>query len=139
MENKRLILAYGSLRKGDYNYTRFKEYFKDEFQYVKTLELPGFDLYYLPYGYPGVKRNPHGKITVDIIEVTEGCYAEIEAMETYADYTPLTFETLLSLDDNGENLKYYEATLFLYNGGVTNNNFVKHGDWIKFINEQNKS
>lgn len=131
--NKRLILAYGSLRKGDYNYDRFKEYFGNKFNYIKTIELPGFDIYYLPYGYPGAKRNPHGKITVDIIEVTEDCYREIEMMEIYADYTPLTFETLLSLD-NDDNLKYYEATLFLYNGGVTNENFIKSGDWIKFIN-----
>lgn len=124
------ILVYGSLRKGAYNYDRFKAYFEDEFQYVTTLKIEGFDLYALPYGYPGIKRNSieNNILIVDIIKVSDECFDEIEAMEIHSGYHTVKIDVV-----DIEHGNSYNCTLFVYDGPVEKSQLVKNGDWINHL------
>ena len=121
-DNKRLIASYGSLRLGEYNYNRFKELFGEDFNYVKTTTISGYDLYDLG-SYPGLKvsQNPEAVVVVDILEVSQKCFDYIESMEHGAGYSTIKVE-----DKEGD--KYF-AYLYEY----PCNNLVESGDWSKYL------
>lgn len=126
------ILVYGSLRKGAYNYDRFKAHYNDNLNYVDTLKIEGYDLYDLGIGYPGIKKNPYSEIplTVDLLETSTTCFVQIDAMESYANYTP----TQIEIELNG---KKVICTMYIYNGGVTQKQQVMSGDWLNHLQTEN--
>jgi gamma-glutamylcyclotransferase (GGCT)/AIG2-like uncharacterized protein YtfP len=126
LDNK-YILVYGSLRKGDYNYDRFKGLYGSEFEYVSTMQIGGFDLYELNGDYPGVKRNElSNPLTVDIIKVSKKCYEQINSMEYYAGYYPFGLEVI---DGNGNK---YLGTIYIYEGEVGGTHHIPNGDWLNY-------
>ncbi len=114
--------AYGTLRKGSYNYDRFKYLYEGNFEYVKTIaaEVPYtmFDLGAYPALYP-VRRQ---EIVFDIIECSDEAYRMVTRMETGSGYTTGTV--------THEETKY---PIFIYNHGTLDNHYqeVNDGDWIK--------
>lgn len=121
-DNKVLISSYGSLRLGEYNYNRFKQLFGEDFNYVKTSSIAGFNLYDLG-SYPGLKiaRSNEDKVIVDILEVSQKCFDYIESMEHGAGYS-----TIQVTDELGD--KYLA---YLYEHSC--NNLVESGDWSKYL------
>lgn len=83
----RFVVVYGSLRKDEYNYDRFKKIFKNDFEYYTTKVIYGWDLFDLG-AYPGIKKssNPEALLMVDIMEVSEECFQALNAMELGAGY-----------------------------------------------------
>ncbi len=127
--DKKYILVYGSLRKGAYNYDRFKDHYGENFNYLFTIQIEGFDLYDISYGaYPGIKRNPAaGELTVDVIEVSSDCYDEIHEMEYHAGYTPVYTDIIH--DDTGY---LYNCTMYIFDGPVKAQDHIPSGNWIKY-------
>jgi len=83
---------YGSLRVGQYNYNRFKDYFIDNIKYNKTERLKGFELYgSKKYPYPFVVKTNKDldTIEVDVMNCSEECYNVIKQMELSANYTEI--------------------------------------------------
>lgn len=117
------ILTYGSLRKGEYNYERFRQYFKNGLNHVDTVIIKGFDLYDLG-SYPGIKisDDPEKELTVDIMGCSQECYDSIQRMELGAGYSNYP------VNINGEDI-----TIYLYHGYTQENRLVKHGDWSKYL------
>lgn len=73
------IAAYGTLRQGHYNFSRF------HLNHLSTQEIEGFELW--DFGpYPYVIEKPGSKITIDILECDENTKRMIDRMETGAGY-----------------------------------------------------
>ncbi len=115
------IVAYGTLRVGEYNYERFSAGITKIVETDKTIK--GFIMY--DFGsYPVVRRsfstgNP-GFITVDILEVTDETFEDINAMETGAGYV---------LD------VYKGCYIWIYPSSVTGLPFIPSGDWKAYNNQ----
>lgn len=81
------FVAYGTLRKGSYNYDRFKKVFGDDFNHIETTKVQGLKLVTdnrLPYPYASLSSNHEA--VVDIIECSKECFDLIEDMEEAASY-----------------------------------------------------
>lgn len=121
MENnnkEEFLLVYGSLRKDEYNYN----YFKSGLEFIRTLELPGYLLYSLG-AYPGIKKTEDNLKTleVDLFKVTNPSVGQsIKRMELSANY---------SIEE--VNIEEGKATLYLYNGKISEENLVESGNWKK--------
>jgi gamma-glutamylcyclotransferase (GGCT)/AIG2-like uncharacterized protein YtfP len=115
---KNYVFVYGSLRPGEYNYSRFKEYYNDEINHVKKAEIKGYDLYSLG-SYPGIVKG-NNKLIGDILEVSNEVKNALDNMEFGAGYT----EEFINIDG-------IECSIYVYEGGVNKNNLVKSGDWVK--------
>lgn len=115
------ILVYGSLRKGEYNFERFEDYFPNQMNYLGTVETPGYKLYSLG-SYPGIKATDDDNfmLTVDKLEVSEECFQAIDGMEKGAGYTTNT----ITLPDG-------DYTIYVYQGRVSERELVHSGDWTK--------
>jgi gamma-glutamylcyclotransferase (GGCT)/AIG2-like uncharacterized protein YtfP len=74
------IAAYGTLRVGHFNFSRFSLT-----PIKQNVEIKGFDLYDLG-PYPCVVENPDGQITVDILQCSEHTLQGIRRMEVGAGY-----------------------------------------------------
>lgn len=127
MKKNRYILVYGSLRKGDYNYDRFKDMYGEDFDYVLTMQIGGFDLYSINDDYPGIKRNEGfaNPLTVDIIKVSNSCYEQIFNMEYYAGYKHYGIEVMV-------NSTKYDCTIYVYEGPVKAKDYIENGDWLNY-------
>ena len=115
-----MIVVYGSLRKGAYNFDRFVDIFGEKnIEYVKTKEITGFKLYSLG-PYPGIKKSndTSDKLVVDILHVTNEVYDAIYNMEIGAGYEALNIE---------------DGVIYLYKYPINEENLVKSGDWLKRI------
>lgn len=120
---------YGSLRKGLYNYKRFRQIYGDGIVYKKTIKLPGFRLYDLGY-YPAAIR-VHTKftddeITVDLMEIAQECYYNIQNMELNAGYN---IDTVLIEEE-----KHCIFTFYL--DQVNHLQKIEGGDWFKYSMEK---
>lgn len=118
--NKIYILVYGSLRKGEYNYS------SDELTYISTKQIKGYKLYSLG-SYPGIKftGNENDILTCDLMEVKNiQSSNSIDYMELGAGYSinPIIVE------DNGT---LYPCKIYEYQHSVKENELVSHGDWTK--------
>jgi len=124
MENKnKKILVYGSLRKGEYNYKRFKSMFKDGLKYIETLNIQGFRLYDLG-SYPGIKETPTDTtLVVDVMECDPACYASIYGMEIGANYVAKNI--VINNEDH---------TIYVYQGST--HKLVESGDWSKYLSHE---
>ncbi len=122
---KKVIITYGSLRKGGSNY----EYCLKEksFKCLWEGKIKGFDLYDLG-SYPVVIKG-NGEVVVEVFEVSEDLFNRIERMEKSAGYKQKEIVankikgTIWFFDD--ERLKRYH----------TNAKKIEHGDYIKFTLE----
>lgn len=123
VKKKRLIAVYGSLRKGEFNYDRFKSIFKNDFEYRSTRVVYGWDLFDLG-SYPGIKKsdNPNKMLMVDTMEVSEECFQAINAMELGAGYEAIEVE-----------IGIHKAIIYQYNYGVNLNNIVESGNWSVYL------
>ncbi len=117
------ILTYGSLRRNEYNFNSFvKRYGADNIVYLDTVTIPGFELYSLG-PYPAIKESTNDKLlTVDILEVSDEAYKHITNMEIGANYGLRE----ISIGDK-------KATIYIYNGDVSNELLVKSGDWSNYL------
>lgn len=112
------IAVYGSLRKGEYNYDRFGG--EKSFCHKGSYVLDGFKLYSLG-SYPGIKKAPAGNtIVVDVLYADEQTSNVINHMEIGAGY-------------HAEKIKVgnHEPTIYIYDGQVSENQLIVHGDWTK--------
>jgi len=84
---KKKILVYGSLRPDMYNFRRFKDYFKDEIEFVENKTISHYKMYDLGQ-YPCIVYTDEANsfITVSVLEVSERCYEMIYSMEIGAGY-----------------------------------------------------
>jgi len=121
------IAVYGSLRKGEYNYDRFQEYYPGHIKYIGTEVIKGFDLFSLG-SYPGVKKsdNPEQSLVIDVLEVSDSCYSSISAMEHGAGYDSV------DVTINGE-----VCTIYEYMGNKRTP--IESGDWSKYLSETKES
>ncbi len=127
------FLAYGTLRKGSYNYERYKKLFGDEYNYIKTVTLP------VPYvmvdttggAYPYLYSKSDiiipeiGKdqnIVFDLIECSKKVWDWVTEMETNAGYKLAT-----------ENKMQFFVARNRMNIGERH--IIKSGDWIKYEKE----
>lgn len=118
------MAVYGSLREGAYNYDRFVQYYgKEAFKKRSTEVIKGFDLYSLG-PYPGIKQG-EGPLTVDVFDCNEKVAEQIRRMEEGANYSALEVETSQG-----------PATIWLYNGKVSEQNQVENGDWISWLQKK---
>ena len=125
VKEKILIATYGSLRKGQYNYDRFKNHFGSEFNYLKTSTISGYKLYDLG-SYPGLKvsDNEEDVVVIDVLEVSQECFDYIEVMEHGAGYI-----TVKVTDDQSK--EKYAA--YIYENPC--DNLVESGDWSKYLSK----
>jgi len=120
------IAVYGSLRKGDYNFERFEQWYNNSevtgFKYLTTTKIVGYKMYDLGWGYPcAVKTDDESEMVVDIIEVSEDCGKSITYMEVGAGYKP----SFVEVDG-------HKCVIYLYKS--PEGSLVKSGDWIKHKN-----
>lgn len=122
MKNKK-ILVYGSLRNGEYNFERFKDYFPNGIEYVKTTTIKGFDLHSLG-SYPGIvpSDNPEKELVVDVMNCNNQCFYSIDGMERGAGYKAQ--EVIV------DNVPH---TIYVYKGNP--NRLVESGDWSKHLKD----
>jgi gamma-glutamylcyclotransferase (GGCT)/AIG2-like uncharacterized protein YtfP len=109
-----LFLVYGSLRatsKRGYNFNRFG---KDTQRYIRTLTLPGFNLYSLGV-YPCITRGDN-ELVAELHDVDDKAARHIERMEIGAGYEPTT----VTLPEG-------KATIFVYPKPC--GELVPSGDW----------
>ncbi len=93
------ILAYGTLREGDYNYARMQNYFgKDSIKKIGEIILPNYKMYNLG-SYPCIVESDdeNDKVVFDKLEVSDECFNAIRSMELGAGYTEKQIN--LQLDD----------------------------------------
>lgn len=111
------ILAYGSLREGDYNFQRILDTFgKGSIRKVEQLVLPKFKMYNLGF-YPAVREsnNTEDNIHVDVLEVSDKAAEAIDTMELGAGYTIKEVEG---------------ARLYVYGYQLPDNCQIKSGNWF---------
>jgi len=119
------IAVYGSLRKGEYNYNRFKQLFPDIKVVDTTITITDFALYDLQFGYPGIKREKDAKLVVDILEVNDMCEDMLDNMELGAGYH------IEYIKIKNETIKIY-----VYDGKVKDEHIVENGDWSHYISSK---
>lgn len=133
------LVAYGSLRRGQYNYKHYIEvYGEDNFSWECTTEITGYKMYDLGV-YPaivpvmdeltidrdGVLSLDNHAVIVDVFRISTKVLKRIHSMETGAGYKFGTV-TIPSLQRNGKSqmgILYYMSELYPV---------VKDGDWVKY-------
>jgi len=120
MSNKRLIVTYGSLRKGHGNN-----------RLLRDSELKSTEVINIPYrmvslgGFPGLIPSPENHdITVEIWEVNDYTYRSVEALESY----PSFYQKALVPTSLGE-VEVYVLESPRYQSGYDS---VESGDWNEF-------
>lgn len=124
IEDKPIYIAvYGSLRKGEYNYNSFKRMYGDDYEYIKTSSILGYNIYDLG-SYPGLKvsQNPDDRVIIDIMKCSKECFNSINRMELGAGYS-----TIKVKDESSDDT--YLAYLYEY----PCNKLVLSGDWSKYL------
>jgi len=107
------IAAYGTLRKGMYNFDRF------DLIYIETKELKGFRLYDLgPYPYVVYTGNDKDVIVVDILQCDDYTKLMIDSMEKGAGYR------IMTIDD---------FDIYVFPNVLKNTKLVKNGDYVTYI------
>jgi len=80
---------YGSLRVGQYNYSRFKDHFADGLKLHKTERLHGYALFGvkgIPYPFVVKTGVEQDSIEVDTMSCNKECHSVIQQMEIGAGY-----------------------------------------------------
>jgi gamma-glutamylcyclotransferase (GGCT)/AIG2-like uncharacterized protein YtfP len=126
MNKNHLYAFYGSLRKNMYN---AKAVGDANMKYLKTVQIPGFELYNLSGAYPCAIRtdNPDDILTVDLFEVSTAREYGIHAMEIGAGYDYDEVEI------GGTNYGIYTYDKS-YRTRLANK-LIPGGDWVKYLQE----
>lgn len=114
-----LIAVYGSLRPGQYNFSRIKHF--GNVEHVRTTSISGYDMFSLG-PFPGIKPG-EGTIVVDILNVDERVFEAIESMETGAGYK----KQIVDIDGD-------QAAIYVYQYPAGRK--VESGDWVEFTNQK---
>jgi len=108
IENKKIqdhkelyLLAYGTLRKDQYNYNRIRDLFQIKdlaISYVETTKLRGYSMYNVgAYPMAVFTNKPSETIVFDILRISDKAFMIIDNMEINAGYTrhklPINIET----------------------------------------------
>lgn len=119
------IAVYGSLREGEYNFNRFKDWFPS-IKVIGQERVSGFVLFSLG-SYPGIRftGNPEDSVVFDFLEVPDECYTQITLMEIGANYKVITLNTNMS-----DKIVCYE-----YLGNSERLPIIEHGDWSRYLKE----
>lgn len=123
MSRKR-IAVYGSLREGEYNFERIKEYYG--LSSIKTLandiEIEGYDLFDLGM-YPAISEGK-GKLIIDVLSVNDQAATFIERMELGAGYNISTVRVP----------RYGEITIYTYPpNSFPASRLVASGNWSEYL------
>ncbi len=124
------ILVYGSLREGQYNFKRFKDFYGDDIKYIETIpRITNYKMYDLG-SYPCIvySTNMHDAITVDKLQVSDACYEMIYSMEIGAGYTLSEMGRL----EGGVVNRY---GIFTMENAPRNATHVVNGDWTKYLKQ----
>lgn len=138
-DNKeKYLLAYGSLRKGQYNFNRISNLFssKDVIQYVRTIKLPGYKMYSLG-SYPACIHTGTRSdiIECDILRMHNSAFDIIDRMEVGAGYTqystPIVFKDGFIQYNKDMSIYIFEdideeTMKTKFQGEVIDGNWVKH-------------
>ncbi len=135
-KDNKYLLAYGSLRKDEYNYKHFKKnhFFIGEFEYIKTISVKGYKMYSLG-SYPMAIHTGEAQdiIVCDILSIAKAPYSDIRDMEIGANYIEhsVWIETTVDNVDLNSFMR-----IFLYENKANNYDSRKYpvqsGDWVKF-------
>jgi len=119
------LLIFGTLRRGQYNFNRFKFY--GEQKYIETIRLSGFDLYDLGH-YPTVVKG-EGEVTFEIHSVCDKILEIITDMEIGAGYKPIK----IKVGDSDCTLYTMEKE-YIDEGVVRGRPFpkIESGDWVAY-------
>lgn len=123
-----MFFFYGSLRPGCYNFDRFALN-EEEIATVidKEVSISGYDLFSLGM-YPAVKKSKDEdkKLIGSLVYIENPIVAkQIHYMEINAGY--IEKKVLVYSESKQE---YVEASLYLYEGNVKEENIVENGDWL---------
>lgn len=99
MEKTKIIAVYGSLKQGQYNYDRFKQYYPS-INVIKKDTIKGFKMFSLG-PYPAVVKSNNGNIAIQLLEVPTEAYDSIKRMELGAGYNEIDVQV------KGINAKMY--------------------------------
>lgn len=122
------FLAYGTLRKGSYNYERCKQLFEDGYNVLDTVTLN------VPYVlvntnnvYPFLIPNTEmTDVVFDVVECSDEAWQFIEQMERNAGYYTGQCE--------GLNVFYRSLNIFPA-GTIPTRYIIKSGDWLQHEKE----
>lgn len=122
------IAVYGSLRQGMYNHPLLRD---SKFLETKEIEVPYkmVSFRYYPALIPSEKKN---KIIVEIYEVDNDVYKDVEALEGYPN-----FYNRVTLDDDSEIYvlsmqdDYYDSSHYEYEEHIK--------DWVEYSNQQREN
>lgn len=81
------LLAYGTLREGDYNFERIREALGEESLFkIGETRLKGYKMHNLGY-YPAITpAGPESEVVCDILEASDKAMLYIDYMESSAGY-----------------------------------------------------
>ncbi|EJP6473949.1 gamma-glutamylcyclotransferase [Clostridium botulinum] len=143
---KQYLFVYGSLREGFFN---FDKYIKDQIILRKLGKIKG-TLYHMPNkGYPAVLKG-NEEVIGEIIELKNWNenIKSLDAMENYIsdgnknnEYNRELVEVeIIENEDKGKKLKAFAYLYNMNDEDVFNKNsiYISHGDWKKFMLEENK-
>lgn len=133
-----LILVYGSLRQGEYNYDRIKRICgADSLMYIDDNLVPYYELYDLGE-YPAiVPSNKHNELKVELMFMDKIASTYIDNMEVSAGYVPTYASIFLKLAGNASKVirvRIYVASkdLAAYIDS-SNAPLIESGDWLKHL------
>lgn len=113
------VLAYGTLREGDYNFERIQLAFgTDSIKKVGQTKVQNFKMHSLG-PYPAIVQSEGEEIVCDLLEVNEKAFNFIEAMEKGAGYDSVEVD----VDGN-------KHTIYTHTSDLSRYPVIKTGDWF---------
>ncbi len=113
-----MIAAYGTLRKGMYNFNRF------DLSYIETREIKGFKLFDLgPYPYAIYTEDENDSIIVDMLDCDKTTNNIIDRMEIGAGYKILSFD---------------DFDIYVFEKKVIGTKEITNGDYVTYTNNDKR-
>ena len=121
------LFFYGSLRKGEENYTRFVEEWPEAMHDVASGRIRGFELVNLGTHCSIVPGGVDATVAGDVFDVSDELFKSIEALETSYDYRRQTVE--VEIGDG----KTVTADVYGFSrpDEITSKPRIKSGDWTR--------
>jgi len=120
----KIIMTYGTLRKGGIYHKRFLE--SKNAKFLGQEKIKGFEMYNL-VSYPAIIKG-EGEVVVEIYQVTEKVFERIDRMEKLARYNS---EEIIINKIKATLWFFDKKTLKEYSKAIK----IEHGDYIKFKHE----
>ena len=118
-----LIAVYGTLRQGFGNHRLL-----DNARMVGTFQSePEYSLYNLG-GFPGLKQEGSTSVTMEVYEVNPEEARRVDRLEGYEPGRPATFYDKVPIET-----PWGTAGVYIYVGGVREENLIASGDYTAFI------